>query len=76
MMQRRGISRLVPLLWMVAALLAWTSVAIRYFGGEGVEWRGAAAGLFCAGMGLAAWSRAKPRVTPQGGEGPGVPPAT
>ena len=74
MMQERARPRLVAVMWMAAALLAWSAVAIRYLAGDGVEWRGAAAGLFCAAMGLGAWTRAKARVAP-GAEGPGVPPA-
>lgn len=74
MMHQRAGSRLAAMLWMAAALLAWGAVAIRYFRGGGVEWRGAAAGLFCAAMGLGAWTRARARVEP-GAEERGAPPA-
>ena len=75
MMQERARPRLVAVMWMVAAVLAWSAVAIRYFAGDSVDWPIAAAGLFCAAMGLGAWTRARARTAPEA-EGPGVPPAS
>ena len=75
MMQPRAGSRLVAGMWFAAAMLAWSAVAIRYFGGGRVDWPVAAGGLFCAAMGLGAWTRARARVAP-GAEGPGVPPGS
>jgi hypothetical protein len=73
MAQQRAGSRVVAMMWIAAAVLAWTAVAIRYFGGLGVEWRVAAGGLFCAVMGVGALTRARARVEPEG-EGPRIPP--
>jgi hypothetical protein len=49
---------LTAVLWFIAAILAWSAVAIRAFGRGHVDWGVAAAGLFCAGMGLSAYVRA------------------
>ena len=51
-------------LWCVAAVLAWTAVAIRRYRGGEIEWSLVAAGLFCAAMGIGAWTRRPP---PRGG---------
>jgi hypothetical protein len=56
--ERSG-SRLVVGLWTAAALFAWLSVFLRYQKASVIEWRGAAAGLFCAAMALGAWARAR-----------------
>jgi hypothetical protein len=73
MAQQRAGSRVVAMMWIAAAVLAWLAVAIRYFGGGGVNWSVAAGGLFCAVMGIGAWTRAKASVGP-GAAGPRVPP--
>ena len=44
-------------MWTLAGLLAWTGVAVRYFGDGGMNWSVAAAGLFCIAMGIGAWTR-------------------
>ena len=75
MAQQRSSSRVVAIMWIVAAVLAWSAVAITYFGGGGVNWTVAAGGLFCAVMGIGSWMRAKANVAPGAG-GPRVPPAT
>lgn len=75
MAQQRSGARVVAIMWIAAAVLAWSAVAIRYFGGGGVNWSVAAGGLFCAAMGLGSWTRAKAAVAP-GPERPGAPPRT
>ena len=54
---RRNANRLIAGMWTLAGLLAWTAVGIRYFDTGAMNWLTAGAGLFCIGMGLAAWSR-------------------
>jgi hypothetical protein len=56
---KAGNPRLVMILWIVAAVLAWTAVAIRYGGQGQFEWRLAAAGLFCFLMGVSTWVRSR-----------------
>ena len=57
MVEPRSGMRLAGTLWFVAALLAWIAVAIRYLRGGELDWKIAAAGLFCAAMGWGALTR-------------------
>ena len=44
-------------LWVLAALLAWTAVAVRYYRSDDIKWSLILAGLACAVMGGSAWTR-------------------
>jgi hypothetical protein len=50
-------SRTAATLWLVAALLAWSAVAIGFTRRGEMSWSLAAAGLFCAVIGVASWTR-------------------
>ena len=50
-------SKLVPVLWFVAAALSVIAFAIRYAKGGGPQWSLAAAAAFTATMGLVALKR-------------------
>jgi hypothetical protein len=63
MTQQRPASRLVAVLWTLAALLAWTAVAIRYAREGTIDWRAAAAGLLCAAFAVGAWNRLRSQRT-------------
>lgn len=54
-------TRLAPVLWIVAASLAFLAVGIRYFSDRGMSWAVAAGGAFCLAMGVSAWKRSQPR---------------
>jgi len=47
------------ILWFIAAILAWTAVALEAIGRGRFHLAAAAGGLFCAGMGLSAYVRAQ-----------------
>ena len=53
-------SRLVAILWFVAAGLAFVAVGIPYVGSREVNWGVAAGGLFCLVMGIASLGRKGP----------------
>jgi uncharacterized membrane protein YhaH (DUF805 family) len=53
------LSYLTTALWILAALLAWTAVAIRYARDGEMNWAIAAAGVFLFAAGLSAWFRAR-----------------
>jgi hypothetical protein len=59
MAERSAGTRLGAILWFVAALLAWSAVAIGYLRRDEVRWSLAAAGLFFLIMGLSALKRAR-----------------
>jgi hypothetical protein len=44
-------------MWLLAGLLSWTAVGIRYFDTGAMNWSIAAAGLFCIAMSVGAWTR-------------------
>jgi hypothetical protein len=46
-------------LWILAAVLAWTAVGIRYARDGEMNWAIAAAGVFLFAAGLSAWFRAR-----------------
>lgn len=48
---------LAAVLWFIAAMLAWTAVAVRYFRGGEIKWSLIAAGLACVAMGVSALAR-------------------
>ena len=53
---------LVPAgLWVVAALLCWTTVAVQYVRGHDVRWSLAIAGLACVAMAVAARAKVRGR---------------
>jgi hypothetical protein len=53
------VSYLAAALWILAGLLAWTAVAVRYARRGEMNWAIAAAGLFLFAAGLSAWLRAR-----------------
>jgi hypothetical protein len=59
MAERKPGVRLASVLWFIAAGLAWTAVAIRYYRRDELSWPWAAAGLFCIAMGASAWARSR-----------------
>lgn len=64
--QQRVASRLAAVLWLIAALLAWTALAVRYARGEGFRWSLAAAGLFFVAFAVDGWRRWRAaQVTPR-----------
>ena len=52
-------SRLASLLGLVAALLAWSAVAVRYARQGTVDWGIVAAGAFCAALAFSARARGR-----------------
>lgn len=52
-------SRVAAILWIIASVLAWAAVAIRYVRRDEVNWALAAAGLFFFAAGLSASFRAR-----------------
>ena len=50
-------TRLIAVLWFVAAGLAFVAVGIGFFGGREPNWGAAAGGLFCLVMGIASLAR-------------------
>lgn len=55
----RSTLRLAAILGLIAAILAWSAVAVRYFTDATINWSTAAAGLFMAAMALGAWTRSR-----------------
>lgn len=55
----RRVSYVAAALWILAGLLAWTAVAIRYARSGEMNWAIAAAGVFLFAAGLSAWLRAR-----------------
>jgi TRAP-type C4-dicarboxylate transport system permease small subunit len=52
--------RLAAVLGIVAALLAWTAVAVRYVRHATIDWSTVAAGLFIAAVAFGAWAKSRP----------------
>lgn len=50
--EKRSGKRLAAILWLVAAVLALTAAALRYFGEGQIKWGYLAATLFMAAMGF------------------------
>jgi hypothetical protein len=59
MAERKAGARLAAVLWLVAGVLAWIAVGIRYYRRDEVSWALAAAGLACVAMGVNAWTRSR-----------------
>ena len=57
MIEQRGGSWIVPLMWMIAAVLSWIAAGVRYARGGDFNWPIAAAGLFWAVLALNGWNR-------------------
>ena len=53
----RNSNRFIPWMWLLAGILAWAAVGIRYFGEGRMNWTTAAIGFLCIAMGIAAWKR-------------------
>jgi hypothetical protein len=59
MTNSRRVSQVAAGLWILAALLAWTAVAVRYARSGEANWGIAAAGLFLFAAGLSSWFRTR-----------------
>ena len=57
MVEQRDRPWLAPLLWLIAAVLAWTAAGVRSARGQDVNWAIAAAGLFWAILAVNGWKR-------------------
>ena len=54
-------NRIAIILAVVAALLAWTAAAVRYFRGGGIDWTPIAAGLFLLALAFSLRGRSEAR---------------
>jgi hypothetical protein len=53
-------TRVVPILWFVAAGLSLLTLGIRVATDRELSWPVAASAVFCLVIGIATWSRARP----------------